>query len=209
MAEKSDNLQRERFYERLFAEWSEGLTPLESRVAIFSHIRDIPYAIIPEWQGSDLVRMMITQNKGWCGPKHHLLLWMFNKLLIPTRFASIPFRWQDQPVQYPGYLKEYFSTLSGSTHLLCRVYLNGEWKNLDATWDPPLRRVGFPINDPWDGISSTIPAVIQHCGQEKKEKISTLEQWENWREFIKHLNLWLDEIRKENTELIIQDNVMK
>lgn len=185
------------FREDLFRKWTHGLSPADQRISIFSHIRDIPYAIVPEWSGSDeMIRLMITENRGWCGPKHYLLSWMFEHLGIPVTLISIPFRWQEQPVRYPASLRMQLSTLSDTSHLCCRAYIEGSWVLLDATWDPPLRKAGFPVNDPWDGVSATLPAVIRISNtpdevMQKPPKIR-LSRFE----FIETLNKWMEDIRQ-------------
>lgn len=184
-------------YEEFFIRWTWGLTPIEMRVSIFNHIRDIPYAIVPEWCSPDIdtVRMMITQNRGWCGPKHQLLLWMYQRLGLQIRLRSIPFRWQDQPVAYPDTIRRYVSYLPSSRHLCCEVFLAGTWRIVDATWDPPLKELGFPINDPWDGVAETTPAVIA-ISKEMPSTV-TVPAGQGYRyEFISHFNQWLEEARR-------------
>jgi hypothetical protein len=44
-------------------------------------------------------------------------------------------------------------------HLACRVQLGCRWILVDATWDPPLAKAGFPVNDYWDGCAETRCAV--------------------------------------------------
>jgi len=188
----------DQFRDDLFTGWTCGLSPVEQRISIFSHIRDIPYAIVPEWLGTDdIIKMMITDNRGWCGPKHQLLAWMFQRLRIEIRFTQIPFRWQDQNVRYPENLTGLLPLLPSSTHLCCKALLNGTWQLIDATWDPPLKYVGFPVNDPWDGISETTPAVIR---LEQNTETGALSGYASYKErvkFVESLNDWLVEVRKE------------
>jgi hypothetical protein len=44
-------------------------------------------------------------------------------------------------------------------HLACKAYINGGWILVDATWDLPLKKLGFPVNESWDGVSDTLNAV--------------------------------------------------
>jgi len=187
----------EEFRETLFLEWTRGLSPREQRISIFSHIRNIPYAIIPDWEGSsDLVKMMITHNRGWCGPKHILLIWMFQKLNIHIEYVIIPFRWKDQQVKYPPSLQNIVSYLPAVYHLCSKAFLDDKWCLLDVTWDPLLRKAGFPINDPWDGISETLPAVIStNSVKEKPKSNSSSQKMIKTVEFTHYLNKWLEEVR--------------
>lgn len=189
------------FMKELFAGWTTGLDPLQQRISIFSHIRDIPYAIVPEWRDSkDVIQKMVTANRGWCGPKHHLLAWMFQSLGIEIRYTYIPFRWQDQRVKYPKRLTELLPYIPGSTHLCCTALLNGTWQLLDATWDPPLRKVGFFVNEPWDGMSETIPAVSGLEPNTRDSASSGLSFWEKRVEFVELLNTWFEELREETNK---------
>lgn len=192
------NDRNDQFRKELFTRWTTGLEPLEQRVSIFSHIRDIPYAIVPEWRDfEDVEKKMVTDNRGWCGPKHHLLAWMFHSLGIEIRYTYIPFRWQDQRVSYPQRLRELLPYIPTSTHLCCTALLNGTWQLLDTTWDPPLRKVGFFVNEPWDGMSETIPAVTGLKPNIRDVPLSDPSSWEKRKEFVKVLNTWLEEIREE------------
>ena len=94
--------------------------------------------------------------------------------------------------------KKYFPYLSGSTHLCCEACLNGTWKIIDATWDPALRQAGFSVNDPWDGMSETIPAVTRR--NESREQIDDppYAHRKERGKFILHLNHWFEEIRRGN-----------
>jgi hypothetical protein len=68
--------------------------------------------------------------------------------------------------------------------------------SLDVTWDPLLRKAGFPINDPWDGISETLPAVIStNSVKEKPKSNSSSQKLNKTVEFTHYLNKWLDEVR--------------
>lgn len=197
---RSTDLDEERFRQSLFLRWIAGLSPVDQRISIFSRIRDIPYAIVPEWRGTDdIIRLMVTENRGWCGPKHQLLIWMFGRLGVRIQPYYIPFRWQDQSVRYPATLRTIVSFLPDSTHLCCKAYLDHTWQILDATWDPPLLRAGFPVNDPWDGVSGTIPAVSGIEPGERERKVPFLRgSGENRAEFVPLLNRWMEEVRSQN-----------
>lgn len=190
----------EQFRQILFDKWTVGLSQVEQRVSIFSHIRDIPYAIVPEWRDldDDIIRLMVTENRGWCGPKHILLIWMFERLKIQIEPVYIPFRWQDQQVMYPSLLRKILPYLSDTVHLCCRAYLNETWQIIDVTWDLPLKSVGFPVNELWDGVSGTTPAVTSINSAEKKQKIYQYQVVPpNTIDFIPQFNLWLEVVRSQ------------
>jgi len=186
----------EEYLETLFLKWTYGLLPVEKRIRIFSIIRDIPYAIVSEWADSeDTMKRMIEENKGWCGPKHRLLLWMFQRLGIKIKYLLVPFRWQDQPVSYPDSVRAHFSYLPDSRHLCCMMNLKNSWQILDATWDCPLRMAGFLVNEPWDGISETTLAVTR-TGDIDNVCFGGVPRKLNRRaSFTTDLNEWMEQVR--------------
>ncbi|NLV26328.1 MAG: hypothetical protein GXY48_04055 [Methanomicrobiales archaeon] len=199
MEERWLTREEEEFRLSLLSQWTKGLSPIEQRISVFSHIRDIPYAIIPGWRfEKDIIRLMIVENRGWCGPKHYLLMWMFEKLGIKTEPYNIPFRWQDQKVQYPALLEKYLQYLPDTNHLCCKALLNKQWQIIDATWDPRLKKAGFPINDPWNGISGTIPAVLGINESNRIPPRDSVPVFKSERfEFTAKLNKWMEEIRSD------------
>ena len=74
-------------------------------------------------------------------------------------FATIAFLWSDRDLQYPPKLRALAARLPVAHHIACRVQIGGRWVLVDATWDPPLKKGGFPINENWDGYSETRCAV--------------------------------------------------
>jgi hypothetical protein len=143
-----------------FAEWTDGLDTRESMISIFSHIRDIPYFLMvhmPDHITS--VEQLLITGKGSCGPKHYLLAEMFRKLNVSVVFATIAFSWDDTDLHYPPRLREMAARLPIAHHLACRVQVGCRWILVDATWDRPLAKAGFPVNDHWDGYTETRCAV--------------------------------------------------
>jgi hypothetical protein len=143
-----------------FAEWTEGLDSRESMISIFSRIRDIPYFLmVPASDHKTSVEQLLITGKGSCGPKHYLLADMFRKLNLSVVFATIAFSWDDPDLHYPPQLRKLATRLPIAHHLACRVQVGCRWILVDATWDSPLSKAGFPVNDHWDGYSETRCAV--------------------------------------------------
>jgi hypothetical protein len=137
-----------------FAEWTSGLDTRESMISIFSHIRDIPYSFVvsnPDPKTSP--EQLLKAGKGSCGPKHHLLAEMYRKLNLCVVFATIAFSWNDPDLLYPSELRKQAVRLPAAYHLACRVQIGCRWILVDATWDLPLGKAGFPVNERWDGYS--------------------------------------------------------
>ncbi len=192
-----------------FDEWTAGKEPKEARISVYGHIRDIPYAIIPELR--DPVAGppgLIEQNRGSCQPKHYLMAGLFGKLNIPIRFVTYVFRWGDSEIKYPADLKGLLSRMPVSYHLACKADINNKWVLVDATYDLPLKKAGFPVNEKWDGESGTVNAVnsiqeIIHESAEARSKFEaecrgryTADEKAAYAQFIDKLNRWLETLRR-------------
>jgi hypothetical protein len=149
-----------RLVNRKFAEWTEGLSPRESMIAIFEQVRDIPYALIPSLNDPATgPEELFKKGRGSCTPKHYLLAAMYRRLNLPVVFATFPFMWNDPDIKYPAELRELVKKLPVAYHLACRVQIGCRWVLVDATWDRPLKKAGFPVNEHWDGYSDMKCAV--------------------------------------------------
>ncbi|MDD1696614.1 MAG: hypothetical protein LUQ54_06930 [Methanoregula sp.] len=143
-----------------FAEWTHGLDIRESMISIFTHIRDIPYSLtapVPDPETS--LQQLLIKGKGSCGPKHYLLAEMFRKLNVSVLYTTIAFSWNDPDLCYPPALRKQAELLPVAHHLACRVQVGCRWSLVDATWDSPLAKAGFPVNHHWDGYSDLRCAV--------------------------------------------------
>jgi len=191
-----------------FKEWTDGLGAIDKRISVFQHIRDIPYAIVAELRDPYTgPSRMLEINRGSCAPKHLLLAKTFGMLGIPVKYASYLFKWDDPSIKYPKDLRSLVKKMPMSAHLACKAEIDGKWILLDATWDPPLTKLGFPVNKSWDGLSNTRNAVtfiseVVHETLDDRIKYSselrglyTKEKATLYEEFSRKLNAWLDSIR--------------
>ncbi|MDO9033970.1 MAG: hypothetical protein Q7U51_02030, partial [Methanoregula sp.] len=143
-----------------FHEWTHGLDNRKSMCSIFSHVRDIPYSlVVPVNNSKNPQEQILVAGKGSCGAKHYLLAEMFRKLNLNVVYATFPFLWNDPDLKYPPLLRKLAATLPVAYHLACRVQIGCSWVLVDATWDLPLAKAGFPVNGDWDGYSETKCAV--------------------------------------------------
>ncbi len=138
-----------------FREWVRGRTGAAARVAVFEKIRDIPYAVVPSINSAARYLDMLALGQGSCTPKHFLLRDMYQKLDLPTLYAVYPFRWSDLEVDYPPHLRELAAAMPVAHHLACRVEIEGDLVLVDATVDLPLKQLGLPVNEGWDGFHNT------------------------------------------------------
>jgi len=146
--------------DKKYREWTGGLDIRDSTISIFQHIRDIPYSLgVPMTDPVTGPEQMLKLGKGYCGPKHYLLAEMYRRLGNEVVFATFPFLWNDPDLAYPVELRALANGLPVGHHLACRVRINKRWVLVDATWDRPLKRAGFPVNEHWDGRSDTLCAV--------------------------------------------------
>ena len=191
-----------------FEEWTKNLSPKESRITIFEHIRDISLGLIPELiDPENGPAGILTYNKGSCSPKHFLLGLLYQKLRIPIKYATYPFKWNDPDIAYPIELRKLADTMPLEYHVACKAYINKKWILLDATWDPPLKKAGFPINENWDGFSNTLNAVkpldeiIHENVQERIEYVRAKTAHYTEKEhalknrFYNEFNKWLEKVR--------------
>jgi hypothetical protein len=195
--------------DKKFLEWTKDLEPKEARISVFNHIRNIPYAIVPEFRNPDVgTSGILDLNKGSCQPKHFLLANFFDRLNIPVKYVSFPFKWQEQPLNFPDSFKEVLSGLPVSYHLACKAYIEYEWILVDATHDPALKTAGFPVTEGWDGFNDTKNAVVpieEIIHESLAERVNyELTQKSRYTEeekmlsgkFFEKLNSWLETIRK-------------
>lgn len=166
----------------------------EYRIKIFEKIRDIPYRIIQSDNPEDMLKL----NAGHCAPKHILLVDTFRKIGIKTNFVLCTFKWsevENLPDKLKVLAKKCGANLRG--HLAATSFINGKWILLDATWDKPIEKLGFHVNE-WDGISDTTLAVKPIGKLEVLEDVSrdSVTRTRTEMKFYDKLNEWLDGARK-------------
>ena len=186
--------------ETRFREWTQGKNPREARIAIFNHIRDIPYAVIPELNDVRNYVKMLELNRGSCTPKHFLLCTMFQKLGLPVLYVVYRYRWNEFEDLYPLKLRKLVKEMPQGSHLACRVDIEGKLVLVDATLDPALSIVGLPVNKAWDGVSDTL-LPVQPLGEEQvyhpseADLIEAQGLTEVTRSFYNGLNAWMELLR--------------
>ena len=139
---------------RKFAEWTEGLDPHGSRISVFEHIRDIPYSLDIPRAGPGMATGAAPRRWGGvpAAPNTTSLQRCSDRLDLDVVYATFAFSWNDPDLRYPPPLREVAAHVPVSHHLACRVRIGRRWVLVDATWDPPLAKGGFPVNLNWDGL---------------------------------------------------------
>lgn len=187
-----------------FREWSaQSGTPA---VNIFKGVRDIPFAVNTAFYGPEEgPAAILKDNRGFCVPKHYLLGMMFEKMGMDVKYFIYTFRWHD--LHLPHGLKERSASLPETFHLACKAHIEKKWLLVDATWDTPLSKAGFPVNLEWDGRTDTLnavkpisehvcpTAVESEAFLKKKMSVYHLPEKLALARFSADLNQWLEEVR--------------
>lgn len=188
---------------RRLEKWTRRKSGREALVAVFNHIRDIPYHVLPELNHPQKFKQILEINAGSCTPKHLLLAEMYRRLGHDVLLVVYPYCWAEFEDLYPPELKELARRMPPVRHLACKVLINGRYILVDATVDPPLGSIGLPVNTCWDGESDTLlPIVptgameIYHPSEALLMPPSDLDDMA--RTFYKGLNAYFDRVRNEN-----------
>ncbi len=182
--------------------WAAGLPLNEQTVKLFEKVRDIPYGNI----GSRDPQDVYDKNKGTCSGKHELLKELYKELGVEVKNFVAVHKFNDLKSDFPKDIKEILDkTEIRDPHNFLKIKVNGKWLTVDATWDKPLKKLGFPVTENWDGKSDTKLCVVSRNTFETdnpievKEKVLAQmpEKARKDRElFLKRLTGWLERLRK-------------
>jgi hypothetical protein len=181
-------------------EWTAGKSGREAMIAIYYKIRDIPYGILPELNDPTNYLRILETNMGSCTPKHLLMCNMYQRLGFNVLYAVYPYRWAEFEELYPKELWKLALKMAPASHLACKVEINGRYVLVDATVDPPLGRIGLPVNESWDGESDTLLPVLPTGKEElyypsEADLMPPPDLDDNARSFYQGLNTYFQEIR--------------
>jgi len=176
-------------------EWTPGLTKEKQIVALFEKVRDIPYGTI----GSRDPLEVYNCNTGTCSGKHELLKSLYHEIGMETKDYVAMHRFADMDIEYPNNIKAILKRSNIiDPHNFFKINTNGKWLTVDITWDKPLKKYGFPVNENWDGKSDmnicVIPISISQQDDPiafKKREIAKLSE-----EVQKDRLIFLDELTK-------------
>jgi hypothetical protein len=135
---------------------------------------------------------------------------MFEMLQIPIKYVTYPFSWNAEFVAYPPELRKLAEVVPVDYHLACKTRIENNWVIVDAAWDPPVARVGFPINESWDEVSDTKlsvesldevhRSVQEHVNFVQARRVSWTTDGNARREhFVDALNKWLEDVRRRSS----------
>lgn len=151
---------------------------------------------------------VLRLQRGSCSGKHYLLGAMFRGIGLRARHMICTHRFNESPIVFPEPMQH---LLEKNEIVDCHDYLqievDGEWADVDATWERGLREFGFPVNEDWDGHSpmplSVVPDDVATAEREpervKEELLSKLtpRQRALRRQFLEALSNWVEELSAE------------
>jgi hypothetical protein len=139
-----------------FTEWTKGCDPVAARIALFEHVRDIPF----RYPSSRDPVVVLKEGRGSALGKHHLLGELLRHLGLKVRHMLCTHRFNESPLPFPEEMQALLRKNEiVDVHDYLQVYLDDQWIDIDATWEEGLRDFGFPVED-WDGKSSMLLTVI-------------------------------------------------
>jgi len=161
-------------------------------IEIFEKIQKIPYGVC-KFDKDKLENI----KEGDCRHKSELLYRELTKEGFDVKKVKVIFDWKDTPV--PKNLLEILKkSRTVWEHDSVEVKMKDKWIKVDCTWDPELKKLGFPITENWDGQSDTIQItkgkLLFFDIDNYKKNIQIVR--EEALAFAEALNKWISSVRK-------------
>jgi transglutaminase-like putative cysteine protease len=188
-----------------YAEWTAGLDAVRARIALFEKVRDIPYAYPASRDPEEVLR----SGCGTCSGKHYLLAELYRRLGLRVRNMICSHRFNESPLPFPENMQSMLRKDEiVDMHDYLQIELNGDWIDVDATWERGLREFGFPVNEDWDGEKPMLLSVVAdenvvvdgpEAARSKEEMLAKLSPRQRAlrKQFLDALNQWMLEIAPE------------
>lgn len=180
----------------------------ENLVMLYKWVRDFPFVAMSSTGNyfKDLMYIKVHQ-RGSCSPKHYFLGAIYESLGIPVKYLTYPFYWKDLDIDWPDSIKRLVEKMPLQYHLAIEITVDEQSFFLDATWDSPLEKVGFPVNRIGDKLTNTKNAIVPYndpiIHQTAFERIEFKKRLLRERatkgiedNFYSVLNTWLEDIRR-------------
>ena len=123
---------------------------VEVAICVFELVRRIPYRL-GRWSGDP--DSLFNLGAGDCRHKAAAQRRTMSRAGLSVRPVKVLFNWADLPI--PSEILSILSETRGF-HDTVEVNVSERWMLADATWDPPLARVGFPVMASWGGMTPTL-----------------------------------------------------
>jgi len=138
-------------YQYIIKKWTNSQSFNEKIITLFEKVRDIPYGAICSRNPLEVYH----QNMGTCSGKHALLKALYKEIGLEVKDFIVMHTFNKLPIEYPENLNEILSkTTIVDPHNFIKIKRNNQWFTVDVTWDKKLKKLGFPINENWDGSSN-------------------------------------------------------
>lgn len=184
--------------------WTKGCDMARARIVAFEKVRDIPYASTANADA----QAVLEAKRGSCAGKHQLLAEALRCLGLQVRHMICSHRFNESPIPFPDHMQALLRKNEiVDVHDYLQIAIDGDWVDVDATWEQCLREYGFPVNEDWDGrspmlLSITVeePQVADRDPAKIKDEILshlTPRQRSLRKEFLAALDAWVDEIVAE------------
>lgn len=199
---------------KIIKKWTKDLSFEQKIIKIFQKVRDIPFGRM----GSRNPEVVYEKNMGTCSGKNLLLRELYDELGLKTKDMLTLHRFNDLlwfPTESYPLLKlpeNIIEILNQGPiydfHNFVKILINNKWIEVDATFDKPLKKYGFIVNDKWDIKNDMIMCVVgtkkiwdcQHNGLKEKERLTSLlpkKIQKNRKTFLKELTKWITELRNK------------
>jgi hypothetical protein len=184
--------------------WTRGLDPLAARIALFERVRDLPY----QYPASRDPVEVLEKRAGSCSGKHYLLGELFRRSGLTVRHMMCTHRFNESPLPFPDAMQaQLLRNEIVDVHDYLQILIDGDWVDVDCTWERGLRDFGFPVIDDWDGRTSMLLTVTPDEHHEvdadpsrlKDEMLARLSprQRKLRNDFLRELAAWVEEISAE------------
>jgi Transglutaminase-like superfamily len=138
-------------------EWTRDRDKVAARISLFERVRDLRYCYPASRDPGEVLK----HRQGSCSGKHYLLGELFRRQGVPVRNMICTHRFNESPLPFPENMQELLRKNEiVDLHDYLQVQIDGEWVDIDATWELGLRDFGFPVTEDWDGRSSMLLTVI-------------------------------------------------
>jgi hypothetical protein len=188
-----------------YAEWTAGLDAARARIALFEHVRDIPYAYPASRDPEEVLR----NGVGTCSGKHYLLGELYRRLGLQVRNVICSHRFNESDLPFPDAMQAMLRRDEiVDMHDYLQIEVAGGWVDIDATWERGLREFGFPVTEEWDGHTPMMLSVVPDeqvvvdngdAARTKEEMLAKLSprQRSLRKQFLDALNRWMLELAPE------------
>lgn len=165
-------------------------------------------ARIPWGEGRTIEETLKTKRAGTCTGKHAVLGACLDELGFNYQNVVCTFRWEEQTINYPKNLKKILAKGGWNHgHNFLTINSGGKWIDVDVTWDPLLKRLGFwTFPKTWDGTKPFIGArnIVKRwndvdVSKKKEELINSLSPKVRSRreEFLNGMIKWIKDYRED------------